>query len=109
MSLRFDQLYPHKLMFNKCPIRVAIQTNYPFSFSQNTSDGKLWFRGFEVDLVDMASVALNLTTVFKLSLTDDAGMTYENGTPTEPTVWVNFTLTMKSAPTNDPKDCNLRF
>lgn len=88
MTLTIDRLYPYKLIFNECPIHVAVQTNYPFTYGQNNSNGDIQFMGIEVDLVDVASVPLNLTVIYKLSLTEDAGMTYENNTPTEPTIWV---------------------
>lgn len=89
MALHINQLYPYKLIFNMCPIYVAVQNNHPFSYGQNTSSGDIQFEGIEVDLVNVASVPLNLSVIYKLSFTEDAGMTYENNTPTEPTVWVN--------------------
>lgn len=84
MNVSMMQLFPRKLNdFNQCPLHIAVSTVDPLVFAYNTSDGKIQYKGIDINIITQISKMLNFNIIF-IRTTDgnNNGVVYSNGTVT---------------------------
>lgn len=66
-ALSMAQLFPKKLNnFNQCPLHVAVSTKDPLVVAgKNLSNGKLQYKGIEVDITTQISKMLNFNIIYE--------------------------------------------
>lgn len=68
MNVSMAQLFPNKLNdFHQCQMHIAVSTMDPLVVMHNSSDGKVQYKGIEIEIVRQLSKMLNFNITFQRS------------------------------------------